>query len=52
MSIHDELVFEVKEAEIVEMETLIKEEMEHVITLDVPLKVSLGKGPNWAEAHE
>jgi DNA polymerase-1 len=52
MSIHDELVFEVKEAEIVEMETLIKDEMEHVITLDVPLKVSLGKGPNWAEAHE
>ena len=52
MSIHDELVFEVKEAEIAEMERLIKEEMEHVITLDVPLKVSLGKGPNWAEAHE
>jgi DNA polymerase-1 len=52
MSIHDELVFEVKEAEIVEMEALIKEEMEHVITLDVPLKVSLGRGPNWAEAHD
>jgi DNA polymerase I len=52
MSIHDELVFEVKEAEIVEMEALIKEEMEHVITLDVPLKVSLGRGPNWAAAHE
>ena len=44
MSIHDELVFEVKEAEIAEMERLIKEEMEHVIALDVPLKVSLGKG--------
>jgi DNA polymerase-1 len=52
LSIHDELVFEVKETEIAEMETLIKEEMEHVITLDVPLKVSLGKGPNWAAAHE
>jgi DNA polymerase I len=52
MSIHDELVFEVKEAEIVEMETLIKNEMEHVITLDVPLEVSIGKGRNWAEAHE
>jgi DNA polymerase-1 len=52
LSIHDELVFEVKEAEIDEMETLIKDEMEHVITLAVPLKVSLGRGPNWAEAHE
>jgi DNA polymerase-1 len=52
LSIHDELVFEVKEDEIVEMETLIKDEMEHVITLAVPLKVSLGRGPNWAAAHE
>ncbi len=52
LSIHDELVFEVKKDEITEMETLIKEEMEHVITLDVPLKVSLGRGPNWAAAHE
>jgi DNA polymerase I len=52
LSIHDELVFEVREDEIVEMETLIKYEMEHVITLDVPLKVSLGRGPNWAAAHE
>jgi DNA polymerase-1 len=52
MSIHDELVFEVKEDEIIEMETLIKDEMEHVITLAVPLKVSLGKGPNWAAAHD
>jgi DNA polymerase I len=52
MSIHDELVFEVKENEVDEMETLIKDEMEHVITLDVPLKVSLGKGSNWAAAHD
>jgi DNA polymerase-1 len=52
LSIHDELVFEVREDEIVEMETLIKDEMEHVITLAVPLKVSLGSGPNWAAAHE
>jgi DNA polymerase I len=52
MSIHDELVFEVKEAEIAETEILIKKEMEHVIALDVPLKVSLGKGSNWAAAHD
>jgi DNA polymerase I len=52
MSIHDELVFEVKEDAIAQMETLIKDEMEHVITLVVPLKVSIGKGRNWAEAHE
>jgi len=52
LSIHDELVFEVKENEITEMEKLIREEMEHVIALDVPLKVSMGKGLNWAAAHE
>jgi len=52
LSIHDELVFEVKENEITEMEKLIREEMEHVIPLDVPLKVSMGKGLNWAAAHE
>lgn len=52
MQIHDELVFEVPEAEAVEMEELIREEMEHVCPLRVPLKVSIGKGRNWAEAHE
>jgi DNA polymerase-1 len=51
MSIHDELVFEVKEDEMNELEKLIKEEMEHVVTLSVPLKVSIGKGMSWAEAH-
>jgi DNA polymerase-1 len=52
LSIHDELVFEVPEHEVAEMEKLIKEEMEQVITLSVPLRVSLGSGHNWAEAHE
>ena len=52
MSIHDELVFEVKEDETNEMEKLIKEGMEHVVTLSVPLKVSIGKGKSWAEAHD
>jgi DNA polymerase I len=52
MQIHDELVFEVNQDELVEMENLVRYEMEHVINLAVPLKVSLGKGRNWAEAHD
>jgi len=52
MQIHDELVFEVKEGESEIMERMIKEEMEHVVNLSVPLKVSLGKGHSWAEAHD
>jgi DNA polymerase-1 len=52
MQIHDELVFEVPEAEATEMEEMIRHEMEHVRPLRVPLKVTIGKGKNWAEAHE
>ncbi len=52
MQIHDELVFEVKEEELAVMEPLIKEGMEQAVSLAVPLKVSLGKGHSWAEAHD
>jgi DNA polymerase-1 len=51
MQIHDELVFEAKEEEAEEMEGIIREGMEHVVELSVPLKVSIGKGISWAEAH-
>ena len=52
MQIHDELVFEVPHDETDVMEKLIKTEMEQVVKLSVPLKVSLGKGHSWAEAHD
>ena len=52
MQIHDELVFEVHETEIPAMEGIVRHEMEHVLELAVPLKVSLGTGRNWAQAHD
>ena len=52
MQIHDELVFEVPEDEAEEMEKLIRHEMEQVCPLLVPLKVTIGKGRSWAEAHD
>jgi DNA polymerase-1 len=52
MQIHDELVFEVRQDEIEIMERLVKDEMEQVVSLSVPLKVGLGKGRSWAEAHD
>ncbi|MCX7966387.1 MAG: DNA polymerase I [Syntrophorhabdaceae bacterium] len=51
MQIHDELVLEVKEDEIDKVEKIVKDEMESATKLIVPLKVSIGKGKNWAEAH-
>ncbi len=52
LQIHDELVFEVPEDDIDEMKEMIRHEMEHVCELRVPLKVSMGQGRNWAEAHD
>jgi DNA polymerase-1 len=52
MQIHDELVFEVKAEELEIMEELVRKEMEGVMALSVPLKVSIGCGKNWALAHD
>jgi DNA polymerase-1 len=49
LQVHDELVFEVPEKECNRMETLVREKMENVFLLKVPLKVHLGWGINWAE---
>lgn len=51
MQIHDELVLEVKEDEVDSVEAMVRKEMEGVIKLLVPLKVSMGRGKNWALAH-
>jgi len=50
LQVHDELVFEVPDAETDVVETLVKEKMENVQPLIVPLKVHLGWGINWADA--
>jgi DNA polymerase-1 len=51
LQIHDELVFEVPEKELNLIKALVKEEMEGVVKLHIPLKVDIGVGKNWAEAH-
>ncbi len=50
LQVHDELVFEVPEKEKETMEQLVREQMENICSLQVPLKVRLGWGKNWAEA--
>jgi len=51
LQIHDELVFEVPEGELEGVRAMVKEEMEGVTKLVIPLKVEVGTGKNWAEAH-
>lgn len=51
MQVHDELVFEVPEGQIDVFSQRVREVMEGVLDLRVDLKVDLGWGANWAEAH-
>lgn len=51
MQVHDELVFEVKEELVSEYSKSIKSIMENCYQLSVPLKVDVGIGNNWDEAH-
>ncbi len=51
LQVHDELVFEVPEGEIRDVQVLVREEMEGVYRLDVPLKADIKIGGNWDEAH-
>jgi DNA polymerase I len=50
LTVHDELVLEVPDDDRDATETLVREVMEHVCELRVPLTVDIGFGPNWASA--
>lgn len=50
LTVHDELVFEAPEEEAQAAWSLIREEMEGVYPLRVPLRVDLGMGANWRDA--
>jgi DNA polymerase-1 len=51
LQVHDELVFDVPKDEKERVEAIVREEMENAYPLDVPLKVDIGWGMDWAEAH-
>jgi len=51
LQVHDELLFELPKSELPVLERIVREGMEGVIELSVPLKVDIGHGRNWAEAH-
>jgi DNA polymerase-1 len=49
LQVHDELVFEVPEAEVEEVRRLVCNKMENVYPLNVPLVVDVGVGKNWRD---
>ena len=51
LSVHDELVFDTLKEEELELCQIIKETMENVVGLEVPLLVEIGKGKTWLDAH-
>jgi DNA polymerase I len=51
LQVHDELLFEVPESEIDTMRALVREKMENVHPLRVPLVVEIGLGPNWSDVE-
>ncbi|WP_437608626.1 DNA polymerase I [Sorangium sp. So ce834] len=51
LTVHDELAFEVPIEAVDEAKAKVREAMESVFPLDVPLVVDIGHGPTWAEAH-
>ena len=51
LQVHDELLFEVPEAEAAATASLAKQVMEAAASLSVPLVVETGTGHSWAEAH-
>jgi DNA polymerase-1 len=50
LQVHDELLFEAPEAEVPRLEALAQQVMESAMTLDVPLKVDIKTGADWAQA--
>jgi DNA polymerase-1 len=51
LQVHDELILESPVAEVAHVRDLVKKEMESVIELAVPLRVSVESGPSWGDFH-
>ncbi|MCK4774774.1 MAG: DNA polymerase I, partial [Candidatus Krumholzibacteria bacterium] len=51
LQVHDELLFDLPESELDDMRKIVRSCMENAIKLNVPLKVDMGEGKNWFDAH-
>ena len=51
LQVHDELVFDMAKEEEQELKELVQHKMTKAIDFNVPLKIEIGVGENWLEAH-
>ncbi len=51
MQVHDELVLEVESGKVAEVSAAVRQHMAAAANLRVPLRVDIGTGANWDEAH-
>jgi DNA polymerase-1 len=51
LQVHDELILECPQEAVPQVRAMVQKEMEGVITLSVPLRVSVESGPSWGEFH-
>lgn len=51
LQVHDELVFDVHNAELEFIKPYINDFMKNAIPLEVPMEIGMGSGRNWLEAH-
>jgi DNA polymerase-1 len=49
LTVHDELVFEVPEADVEKVRVFVKDKMENIVKIDVPVLVEVGISNNWGE---
>ena len=50
LQVHDELILDVRDNELEEVKFIVKDIMENIYKLSVPLKVEIDYGKNWYEA--
>ncbi|MCL4108583.1 UNVERIFIED_CONTAM: hypothetical protein GTU68_022885 [Idotea baltica] len=51
LTVHDEIVFDVPKAKVETVKPVIEEAMKTALPMSVPIKVEMGTGNNWLEAH-
>ena len=50
LQVHDELIIDAPENEVMEVKEILKDKMENAVKMDCPLKADINVGKNWFEA--